>query len=102
MKGIVMSFIQIIEFRTSRFDEGAKYIDEYRAATEGKRTVGRVRVGQDRDDAGHYFTLAEFDSFEDAMRNSEMPETTRLAEQLQSLADGPARFYNLEIVQDER
>jgi hypothetical protein len=96
-----VSFIQIIEFRTSRFDEGAKFIEEYRAATEGKRTVRRVRVGKDLDEAGRYFTIAEFDSHEDAMRNSEMPETTKLAEQLQSLADGPARFYNLEVVHEE-
>ena len=49
-----MAFIQIVEFRTSRFDEGQKFVDEYRAATEGKRTTTRVRVGEDRDHPGHY------------------------------------------------
>ncbi len=96
-----MAFIQIIEFRTSRFDEGERYVEEYRKATEGKRTTQRVRVCQDRDDPDRYFTIAEFDSYEDAMRNSELPETAKLSEQLGSLSDGPQRFYNLEVVQDE-
>jgi hypothetical protein len=96
-----MAFIQIIEYRTSRFDEGEPYVEEYRKTTEGKRTTTRVRVCQDRDNAGHYFTIAEFASYDDAERNSEMPETTKLAEQLQSLADGPPTFYNLDVVIDE-
>jgi hypothetical protein len=96
-----MSFIQIIQFQTSRFDEGEQYVEEYRKATEGKRTTKRVRVCQDRENRGRYFTIAEFDSYEDAMRNSEMPETTKLSEQLGSLSDGPPTFYNLEVVRDE-
>ena len=96
-----MSFIQIIEFSTSRFEEGGQYIEEYRKATEGRRTTKRVRVGQDRDNPGRYFTIAEFDSYEDAMRNSELPETTKLSQQLAGLADGPPKFYNLEVVHDE-
>jgi quinol monooxygenase YgiN len=96
-----MAFIQIIEFRTSRFDEADAYVDEYRKTTEGKRTTKRVRVCQDRDNPGRYFTIAEFASPEDAERNSEMPETTKLSEQLQSLAQGPPTFYNLDVVRDE-
>lgn len=96
-----MSFIQIVEFRTSRLEEGQPYIDEYRKATEGKRTSARVRVCEDRDRPGHYFTIAEFPSYEDAMRNSQMPETSKLAEQLGRLAEGPPTFYNLEVVIEE-
>jgi hypothetical protein len=63
--------------------------------------VKRVRVCQDSDKPGQYFTIAEFDSHEEAMRNSQMPETTKLSEQLAALADGPATFYNLDVIQDE-
>jgi hypothetical protein len=96
-----MTFIQIVEYRTSRFDEGEPYVEEYRRTTEGKRTTTRVRICQDRDDPGHYFTVAEFASYEDAVRNSEMPETTKLSQQLQSLADGPPVFHNLDVIRDE-
>jgi hypothetical protein len=96
-----MPFVQIIDFTTSRYDDADQYIGEYRKATEGRRTVERVRVCQDRDNPGHYFTIAEFGSYEEAMRNSEMPETQKLSEQLAALADGPATFYNLEVLRDE-
>jgi hypothetical protein len=100
-KGAILPFIQIIDFHTSRFNDADQHIDEYRKATEGRRTVGRVRVCQDRDNPGHYFTIAEFESYEEAMRNSQMPETEKLAEHLAALADGPATFYNLEVLRDE-
>ena len=37
---------------------------------------------QDRDDPTHYFTVVEFPSFEDAMKNSELPETQELSQKL--------------------
>lgn len=95
-----MTFIQIIEYRTSRFDEGDQYVEEYQKATEGRRTAQRVRVGKDRDQPNHYFTIAEFASYEDAMRNSELPETAELAKNLGSLSDGPPTFHNLEVVRE--
>jgi hypothetical protein len=96
-----MPFIQIVEFRTSRLEEGQAYIDEYRKVTEGKRTTTRVRVCEDRDQPGRYFTIAEFPSYEDAMRNSQMPETSNLAEQLGQLAEGSPTFYNLEVIRED-
>jgi len=96
-----MAFIQIVEYRTSRFEEGQKFLDEYRSAAEGRSTATRVRVTEDRDEPGHYLTIAEFSSYEDAMRNSDMPETTKLSENLRGLADGPPTFHNLEVIRDQ-
>ena len=93
-------FIQIIEFHTSRFDEGAAHVAEWRTATEGKRTAQRSLVCQDRDNPDRYLNIVWFDSYEDAMRNSELPETGRLAEQLTKLADEPAIFRNLEVIEE--
>ena len=45
-----MAFIQIIEMRTSKIDELTALEDEWRKATEGKRTLRRAVVGQDRND----------------------------------------------------
>jgi len=94
-------FVQIIEYQTSKFDEMQKAADEYRAATEGRRTVGRVAVCADRDRPGTYVTIAEFPSYEEAMKNNDLPETAELAGKMQSLADGPPAFRNLDVEQIE-
>jgi hypothetical protein len=92
-------FVQIIEYQTSKFDEMQKLTDEYRAATEGRRTVGRVAVCADRDRPGTYVTIAEFPSYEEAMKNNDLPETAELAGKMQALADGPPTFRNLDVEQ---
>ncbi|MGH9048817.1 MAG: hypothetical protein ACRDY4_03710 [Acidimicrobiia bacterium] len=94
-------FVQVIEYQTSKFDEMQKATDAYRAATEGRRTVGRVVVGADRDRPGTYLTIAEFPSYEEAMRNNDLPETAELAGKMQALADGPPTFRNLDVEQIE-
>ena len=45
-----MAFVQIIEGRTSEFDKIQQLEDEWRAATEGKRTLRRSIVARDRTD----------------------------------------------------
>ena len=90
-------FVQIIEYQSSKFDEMQKLSDEWRAATEGKRSVGRVTVCADRDRPGTYLTIAEFPSYEDAMKNNDLPETGAFAGRMQALADGPPSFRNLDV-----
>jgi hypothetical protein len=95
-----MTFVQIIEFSTSDF-EGMQEIDqEWERATEGKRTARRQLVARDRDHPGRYFSLVFFDSYESAMENSELPETKAAAGRYIELADGPATFYNLDVLED--
>lgn len=93
-----MGFVQIIEFRTSQPDELKALGDQWLAATEGKRTMQRELVCADRDDPGHYVEIVEFESYEAAMRNSELPETTEIAGKMAALCDGPMRFLNLDVV----
>ncbi len=92
-------FVQIIEFRTSRFDEGSAHVQEWRTATEGKRTAQGSLVCRDRDNPDRVLNIVWFDSYEEAMRNSELPETQRLAEQLGKLAEEPAIFRNLDVIE---
>jgi hypothetical protein len=94
-------FVQIIEFRTDKIDEGQKYVDEYRAKTEGKRTSRRGILAKDRDEANRYFNLVFFDSYESAMENSKLPETQELSEKLMGIAQGEPTFHNLDIVADQ-
>jgi hypothetical protein len=90
-------FVQIIQFRTSKFDEMQALIDKFREQTQGRRTTVRGMSCRDRDNQGQFFNIIEFPSYEAAMKNNELPETAALAEELQKLADGPPTFYNLDV-----
>jgi hypothetical protein len=47
-----------------------------------------------------WFAVVFFDSFESAMKNSDLPETQASALEYQKMSDGPPVFYDLEIVED--
>jgi hypothetical protein len=95
-----MAFVQIIEFRSSKFDEMVKLGEEWEKATEGKRTSGRRVLCEDHDDPGRYFNIVFFDSYESAMKNSALPETDQFSGRMMALADGPPTFHNLDVVDD--
>jgi hypothetical protein len=95
-----MSFIQIIEIHTDDLDGVRKLQEEYRRATAGKSTIRREILTQDRNDPGHCFNLVFFDSYESAMLNSKLPETTAASENFKAVQDGPPAFYDLEVISD--
>jgi hypothetical protein len=95
-----MAFVQIIEYRTSKAAEMQAVGDEWEKATEGKRKAGRRVLCQDRDKPERYFNVVFFDSYEDAMKNSALPETESFSKKMMSFADGPPTFYNLDVVDD--
>lgn len=95
-----MSFVQIMQFKTSKIDEVRAAADEWDKATQGKRTVDRSFMCADRDSPGHYSVIAFFDSYDAAMRNSALPETDALSKKLAGLADGPPTFLNLDVVEE--
>ena len=68
-----MRFVQIIDYVTQRPDEV---------------------------EPGHYLVIAEFASYESAMRNSEHPATQEFAQRMAELCDGPPTFYNLDVVRE--
>jgi hypothetical protein len=53
----------------------------------------------DRDRPGHYVSIVEFDSYEEAMRNSNDPATAKYARQMGELLDAPPTHYNLDVRQ---
>lgn len=95
-----MSFIQIIDSRTKRFEEMSALDEQYTKDTAGKGTYRRSIVCRDRNDPDRYLTIVFFDSHEEAMRNSELPETQALAEKMMALVDGPPTFLDLDVVED--
>lgn len=96
-----MGFVQIIEYRSKQFDEMRAVADEWERTTAGKRTARRRVLCADRDTPGRYFNVVFFDSYEQAMENSAMPETEALSKKMMDFADGPPTFYNLDVVDDK-
>ena len=89
-------FVQIIEFKSSRFDEIEKLAEQY-DLNSGDNTARSVRMTEDRDNPGTYYNIVEFDSHESAMKNSQRPEVGQFAEAMAKICDGAPKFYNLDV-----
>jgi hypothetical protein len=92
-----MAFVQIIEFTTTRPDEVEALTSEWRTKTTGRRTAQRGTFTQDRDRPNTYVQIVEFASYEEAMSNSDLPETASFAQRVAELCDGPMVFRNLDV-----
>ncbi|MDJ0340604.1 ester cyclase [Streptomyces sp. H10-C2] len=97
-----MAFVQIIDCKTSRLDEMNLLMDTWVEKTKGKRTATHSMIGKDRSDDSHLVEIVEFPSYEEAMRNSNMPETNRIFEEMVALCDGVPTFTNLDVVRDDQ
>jgi len=95
-----VAFVQIIEFRTDDIEAARQIDEEWRRATDGKRTVRRQLVTRDRSDPGRYLVMVFFDSHESAMENSSLPETRTAAEKYMKISAGPPVFYDLDVIED--
>ena len=95
-----VSFVQIIEFRSGNIDAMQEVAERWEKATAGKRTAGRRLLCRDHQDANRFFNVVFFDSYESAMQNSNLPETQQFSQEMMKLADGPATFYDLDVIDD--
>ena len=95
-----MKFLQVIQYRTSKYDEMKKVADEWEADPGDTDTSRRVIVCRDRDNDGQYFTLVFFDSYESAMANSNLPETTEFGLSQTALLDAPPVFTDLDVIEE--
>jgi len=95
-----MSFVQIIEMRSSKFAELQELGDEWERAPEAKRTVRRRVLCEDRDNPGRHFNIVFFDSYASAMENSALAETTDLSAKMEALLDAPPIFVNLDVLEE--
>ncbi|MFJ6831106.1 hypothetical protein [Streptomyces sp. NPDC091209] len=93
-----MKFVQIIDIETERMDEMRQLVQQAE-----QRNVGRAGgpthrlVLQDRNTPNRYLVLIEFESYEDAMRNSNDPETSKMAEQMAALCTRPPSFTDCDV-----
>jgi hypothetical protein len=92
-----MAFIQIIEVTTTHLDEIEGLMDQWVSKTEGRRKTERSTLTADRDRPNTYVQIVEFPSYQEAMDNSNLPETTDFAQKLNSLCENPPTFRNLDV-----
>ncbi|GEC04985.1 hypothetical protein SSP24_26400 [Streptomyces spinoverrucosus] len=97
-----MTFVQVIDCKTSRFEEMNRLMDAWVEKTKGKRTATHSVIGKDRSDASHFIEIVEFPSYEEAMRNSNLPETDRIFHEMVALCDEMPTFTDLDVVRDEQ
>lgn len=93
-----MGFVQTIEVITDRPEEVESLLNEWHAATEGRRRTRRGLLTKDRDRPNTYVQIVEFASYEEAMKNSALPETDAFARRLFSLCSSPPTFRNLDVI----
>ena len=95
-----MKFVQIIGFETERLEEMQQLMQEAGRRNEG-RTGGPTHrmLLKDRDKPNHYLAVLEFESYDEAMRNSDAPETSKLAEQLGALTIGERVYTNCDVLE---
>lgn len=97
-----MTFIQTVSFSSSRFDDMQKLMDEWSAA-QPAASPGFVstKVLRNRERENEFMVIAEFESYETAMENSNKPETTAFAERMGELTDGPPTYGNYDVMSSD-
>ncbi|MEY9877583.1 quinol monooxygenase YgiN [Streptacidiphilus sp. MAP12-33] len=95
-----MRFVQIIEFKTGRIDEFNALLDSWVEKNAGNRMASRALQARDRDRENVYLNIVEFPSYEQAMDNSNRPETAEFAARLAELCDSPPVFRNLDLLEE--
>jgi hypothetical protein len=63
----------------------------------GQPTFTRLEQTQDHDNPRHFMTIVEFPSYDDAMANSNRPETDEMAQQLAALCTSGPSYSNLDV-----
>jgi hypothetical protein len=96
-----MTFIQVIEFQTSRVDEFDTVLDDWLTESKDWRTATRSVRTKDRDRADTYVQMVEFPSYDKALENSNHPATAAFAGRLAKLCDAPPVFRNLDVLSDD-
>ncbi|HEX2023126.1 MAG TPA: hypothetical protein VHF00_00335 [Acidimicrobiales bacterium] len=94
-----MGFIQLVEFTTTNTDQIRELGEQFQRDTEGKRTSLRAMICADRDIPDRYVVVAEFPSYEEAMANSELPETQEFSAAMSELVQGPPSYRNLDVIE---
>ncbi|MET8137361.1 MULTISPECIES: hypothetical protein [unclassified Streptomyces] len=93
-----MKFVQIVDIESERMDELRQLVQQAEQRNTGREGGPTHRlVLKDRNTPNRYLALIEFESYEDAMRNSNDPETSKMAEQMAALCTRPPSFTDCDV-----
>jgi hypothetical protein len=95
-----MEFMQIIEVPTKDIDGVLALDEEWMRRTEGERTARRQWICRDRDRPDTVVMLVEFPSYDDAMRNNDLPATGDIANGFEQLGGRKPDFRNLDVIRE--
>jgi hypothetical protein len=91
-----------MELKSSRYDELDGLLTKMQAERGDTLLSTRSIIAADRERAGYYFAIIEFNSYEEAMKNSNDPATGEFAKQMGALLDEPPKFFNLDVVRTDK
>ena len=97
-----MKFMQVIEYKTSKYDRVSDLVDDWLVHTMGRRALVQGTTGRNREEPDSYIDVIIFPSYEEAMRNNELPETKAMAEKMMALCEGGVTFRNLDVIREDR
>lgn len=95
-----MKFAQIIEFRSSHGDQIKALEEEWMAASQGTRPHSIGISGVDRDRPDTFLVVVQWDSYEEAQKNNDLPQTNEYAQKMAALCDEPPTFRNIDVRTD--
>ncbi len=90
-------FVQIMEFESARIDELEALMRKFQEDRGDALLASKATLTEDRNRPGHYFVIVEFDSYDEAMKNSDDPATGEMAEKMNALLNGPRIFHDLDV-----
>ncbi|HJO80382.1 MAG: hypothetical protein QF638_04920 [Acidimicrobiales bacterium] len=92
-----MRFFQLMEFRSTA-EDAITELHRFRDLMGDQTTARRCTVCVDREDPGLIIQIVEFDSYEEAMANSEHEITQDEAAKIEE-SSGGVTFRNLDVVE---
>ncbi|MEU9401146.1 hypothetical protein [Streptomyces sp. SID4985] len=96
-------FVQIIAFETDRIDEMrtlAMKIEERFGSKEHGPSYQAVL--KDRNQPNRYYEVLQFDSFDEAARSRQNPESREFAERMAALCTNPPSFLECDVLEESR
>lgn len=96
-----MAFIQVMTYRTEHREEMDELLARWLEDTQDVRRARKRLLLQDRGDKQSYMEVVYFDSYEDAMHNSNLPATNVLSTAFEKLVLDGFNVQDFVVVTDE-
>lgn len=92
-------FVQHIRFKTSKINDVLMLMQQY----DPTMATGNPNawVLRDRDNDDTYLASVVFSTAEEAMKNNDLPQTQEFAAKMMALCDGPAEFFNYDLIVED-